>query len=304
MDHSLNNLFAVSMALNDLTLPKTIGSLNAIETQRLRHRLLALGNRYTDDKENNIFIHVASESRRLHQEKNKISLDNEAFDKQVAQLHAKLGAGLNVVAQSHGNYTPNIQIDSLINADKTQQITRSAFNVLKHDPRPLIQHWGNRIIGDSPLNYNSLFESSEAQINELKKRINRYSSTTHFSKMGEGILFKMQNLQNTPLSSFDKNSEIWSIPQTDFSGAVSDNVAATSAIAGETAWSDIVDNVITGVDFVNESLAEITADTMVDSIMDFLVDFAIDCALDACTFGLWTIGKFIVNIFFGGLGLF
>lgn len=303
MNNSLNNLFAVSMALNDLTLPKTVGTLDAIETQKLRHRLLALGNRYTDDRENNIFIHIASESKRLYQEKSDYFHDKEYFDKQVEQLHAKLGAGLNVVAQSHGDYDPSIQMDSLICADKTQQITRSAFNVLQHDPRPLIQSWGNRINDSAFLNFDSVFQPSEVQANELINKIHKYNSPREFSKKGEGLLYKMQSLQDTPLSIFDKNSETWNIPKTEFSGLVTENVATASALAADTSWSDIVNNVITGLDFVNETIMEITTNTFVDSIMDIMVDFVIDFALDLCTFGLWTIGKFLINIF-SGLGFF
>ena len=59
-----------------------------------------------------------------------------------------------------------------------------------------------------------------------------------------------------------------------------------------------------GLDFVNETIMEITTNTFVDSIMYIMVDFVIDFALDSFTFGLWTIGKFLINIFSGGLGFF
>lgn len=292
------------MALNDLTMPKTIGTLDAIETQKLRHRLLALGNRYTGDKENNIFTHIASESKKLYQEKNDYSHNKEYFDKQVEQLHAKLGAGLNVVAQSHGDYDPNIKMDTLICADKTKQITRSAFNVLQHDPRPLIKSWDVRINENSSLNFDSVFQPSADQTNELIKKVDKYNSQKKFSTIGESLLYQMQTLQDTPLSIFTKNNGNWDIPKTDYSRIITDNVATASAIAADTSWSDIVNNVITGIDFVNDAIVEITTNTFVDSIMDIMVDFVIDFALDSFTFGLWTIGRFIINIFTGGLGFF
>lgn len=281
-----------------------MGALDAIETQKLRHRLLALGNRYTDDRENNIFTHIASESRRLYQKIKDSPQDKDFFDKQVEQLHAKLGAGLNVVAQSHGDYDPNIQMNSLICADKTQQITKSAFNVLQHDPRPLIQSWGARINDSALLNFDSVFQPSIAQTNELIKKVDKYNSPREFSTKGENLLYKMQSLQGTPLSSFDKNSETWTIPKAEFTGLMTENVATAFALAANASWLDIVNNVITGLDFVNETIMEITTNTFVDSIMEIMVDFVIDFALDSFTFGLWTIGKFLINIFSSGLGFF
>ena len=290
------------MAINDLTLPKTVGALGPVETQKLRHRLLALNYRYTSDNKNNIFVHIASESRRLYQNiQNNPKIETINLEKQLTQLHAKLGAGLNIVAQSYHDYDPYIQMDSLSCPEKTQQVTQSAFRVLRYDPRPLIQSWTSRINDQSPLYFDGIFEPSTHEANEFLNTINHYHVPQQFSTMGEGILGRMQNLQKRRIDQFDVNDDYWKIEKAGATILSSDNFEPMSTSIANTSWLDVVYNIISGIDFVNSIVTAIISDSIVDSILGFLVDFAIDFALDSCTFGLWTIGKFIINLFFGGI---